>query len=44
MAMRVYRKTGDIEVVRAALGHASIQTTTRYARCEEGVVRRAVGA
>ncbi len=44
LAMRVYRKTGDIEVVRAALGHASIQTTTRYARAEESVVRMAVGA
>jgi integrase/recombinase XerC len=44
LAMRVYRKTGDIEVVRAALGHASISTTTRYARCDEGAVRRAVGA
>jgi site-specific recombinase XerD len=44
MAMRVYRKTGDLEVVRATLGHASIQTTTRYARCDEGAVRRAVGA
>ncbi|MBK9387395.1 MAG: tyrosine-type recombinase/integrase [Planctomycetes bacterium] len=44
MAMRVYRRTGDIEVVRLALGHASIATTTRYARCDEGAVRRAVGA
>ncbi|MBK9387397.1 MAG: tyrosine-type recombinase/integrase [Planctomycetes bacterium] len=44
LAMRVYRAFGDIEVVRAALGHASIQTTTRYARCDEGAVRRAVGA
>ncbi|MBK9386038.1 MAG: hypothetical protein IPN34_14600 [Planctomycetes bacterium] len=44
MAMRVYRASGDIEVVRAALGHASIQTTVRYARCDEGAVRRAVGA
>lgn len=44
VAMAVYRKTGDLEVVRAALGHASIQTTTRYARAEESVVRRAVGA
>jgi integrase len=44
LAMRIYRKTGDIEVVRAALGHASIQTTTRYARCDEGAVRAAIGA
>jgi integrase len=44
VAMRVYRRTGDIEVVRAALGHASISTTQRYARAEESVVRRAVGA
>ncbi|MBK9386445.1 MAG: tyrosine-type recombinase/integrase [Planctomycetes bacterium] len=44
MAMRVYRASGDIEVVRAALGHASIGTTQRYARAEESAVRRAVGA
>ncbi|MBK9386074.1 MAG: tyrosine-type recombinase/integrase [Planctomycetes bacterium] len=44
LAMRVYRRTGDIEVVRAALGHASIQTTTRYAKCDEAVVRAAIGA
>ncbi|MBK9387296.1 MAG: tyrosine-type recombinase/integrase [Planctomycetes bacterium] len=44
MAMRVYRASGDIEVVRAALGHASVATTVRYARCDEAVVRRAVGA
>ncbi len=44
LAMRIYRKTGDIGVVRAALGHASVATTVRYARCDEGAVRRAVGA
>lgn len=36
MAMRIYRASGDIEVVRAALGHASVATTVRYARCDEG--------
>ncbi len=44
MAVRVYRKTGDLEVVRAALGHASIGTTVRYARAEERAVRAAIGA
>ena len=42
LAQKLYRKTGDIEVVRAALGHASVATTVRYARCDEGAVRRAV--
>jgi site-specific recombinase XerD len=44
MAKRVCRACGDIEVVRAALGHASVATTVRYARAEESVVRSAIGA
>lgn len=44
LAQRLYRKTGDIELVRAALGHASISSSARYARADDGAVRRAVGA
>jgi site-specific recombinase XerD len=44
LATRVYRRTGDLGVVQRVLGHASVATTQRYARCDEGAVRRAVGA
>jgi site-specific recombinase XerD len=44
VATRVYARTGDLGVVQRVLGHASVATTTRYARADEGVVRRAVGA
>jgi site-specific recombinase XerD len=44
MAMRIYRKTGDLGVVQRVLGHASVETTVRYARCDERAVRRAAGA
>jgi site-specific recombinase XerD len=43
-ATRIYARTRDLGVVQRVMGHASIQTTTRYARAEEGAVRRAVGA
>ncbi|MBK9387351.1 MAG: tyrosine-type recombinase/integrase [Planctomycetes bacterium] len=44
VATRVYARTGDLGVVQRVLGHASVATTVRYARPEEAVVRRAVGA
>jgi site-specific recombinase XerD len=44
LATRVYARTGDLGVVQRVLGHASVATTVRYARCDEGAVRRAVGA
>ena len=44
VATRVYARTGDLGVVQRVLGHASVATTVRYARCDEGAVRRAVGA
>jgi site-specific recombinase XerD len=43
-ATRIYQRTGDLGVVQRVLGHASVATTVRYARCEEGAVRAAVGA
>jgi site-specific recombinase XerD len=43
-ATRIYARTGDLGVVQRVLGHASVATTVRYARAEEGAVRRAVGA
>jgi integrase/recombinase XerD len=39
-ATRIYARTRDLGVV----WHASVATTVRYARAEEAVVRRAVGA
>ncbi|MBK9386604.1 MAG: tyrosine-type recombinase/integrase [Planctomycetes bacterium] len=44
VATRIYARTGDLGVVQRVLGHASIGTTVRYARADESVVRRAVGA
>lgn len=44
VATRVYARTGDLGLVQRVLGHASVATTVRYARAEESVVRRAVGA
>jgi site-specific recombinase XerD len=44
VATRIYARTGDLGVVQRVLGHASVATTVRYARCDEGAVRRAVGA
>ena len=41
-AMRVYGKTRDLLVTQAALGHASIASTTVYARAEPEMVRRAL--
>ncbi|HET8692703.1 MAG TPA: tyrosine-type recombinase/integrase [Steroidobacteraceae bacterium] len=43
-AARVYARTGDLLVTQAALGHASIASTTVYARCDRERVREAVGA
>lgn len=43
-AMRVYGKTGDLLVTKAALGHASIASTTVYARADRERVREALGA
>jgi site-specific recombinase XerD len=43
-AMRVHARTGDLLVTQAALGHASIASTTVYARADRDRVRAAVGA
>jgi integrase/recombinase XerC len=43
-ATRIYARTGDLGVVQRVLGHASVTTTVRYARCDEGAVRAAIGA
>ena len=40
---RLYRETGDIELVRSALRHRSIASTTVYARCSKDRVRAALG-
>jgi site-specific recombinase XerD len=42
--MRVYGRTGDLLVTQAALGHASIASTTVYARCDRERLRAALGA
>jgi site-specific recombinase XerC len=43
-ARRVYEKTGDLLVTQAALGHASIASTTVYARVAPERLRAALGA
>ena len=42
-AMRVYKKTGDLMVTQAALGHASIVSTTVYAQADTERLRKALG-
>ena len=42
-AMSVYRKTGDILLVQAALHHRSLASTLVYARADEERLRRAIG-
>jgi len=44
VAMRVYRQTGDLLVTQAALGHASIASTTVYARVDRERLRAVLGA
>lgn len=44
LATRIYARTRDLGVVQVALGHASIQTTTRYARTTAEQVTVAMGA
>ena len=41
--MRLYRQTGDIALVQAALCHRSIASTLVYARVDAGRVRAALG-
>ncbi len=43
-ATELYRRTGDVALVQAALGHASITSTMVYARVDEARLREAVGA
>ena len=43
-AMRIYAKTGDLLLTQAALGHASIASTTVYARCDRERLRAVLGA
>lgn len=42
-AMRLYRDTGDIALVQAAMCHRSITSTLVYARVDAGRVRAAMG-
>jgi site-specific recombinase XerC len=42
-AMRIYRTTGDLALVQAALCHRSITSTLVYARVDAGRVRAAMG-
>ena len=42
--MRLYERCGDLELVRAALHHRSIASTTTYARCPTDRLRAAIGA
>lgn len=43
-AMRLYEKTCDLALVKAALGHRSILSTTVYARCDEARLRAALAS
>jgi integrase/recombinase XerD len=43
-AMRLYEKTSDLALVKAALGHRSIMSTTVYARCDEARLRAALAS
>jgi site-specific recombinase XerC len=43
-ATELYRRTRDVALVQAALGHASIASTMVYARCDQQSVREAIGA
>jgi len=43
-AMRIYGKTGDLLLTQAALGHASIASTTVYARVDRARLRAVLGA
>jgi len=42
-AMKVYAASNDLQVTQAALGHASIVSTTIYARVDKARLRAAVG-
>jgi len=42
--MRIYQATGDLLVTQAALGHASIISTTVYARADRERLRAVLGA
>ena len=41
-AMRLYRRTRDLLLVRRALGHASVASSLRYARVEDEELRAAM--
>jgi integrase/recombinase XerC len=43
-AMRIYESSGDLLLTQAAMGHASIASTTCYARVGRARLRAAVGA
>lgn len=43
-AMKVYSSTGDLLLTQAALGHASVASTTCYAKVDRARVRAVVGA
>jgi site-specific recombinase XerC len=43
-ALGLYEKTADLPLCQAALGHASITSTTVYARASQDRVRAAVGS
>lgn len=42
-ATQLLEKTGDLELVRKALSHKSISSTTIYARCGDARLREAIG-
>ena len=42
-AIRLYQRTRDLFLVQQALGHASIASTTTYARADRGRLREAIG-
>lgn len=42
-ALDLYKRTGDVLLVQAALGHRAIASTAVYARADEGRLRAALG-
>ncbi|MBI5433295.1 MAG: tyrosine-type recombinase/integrase [Planctomycetes bacterium] len=41
-ATRLYQRTGDVLLVKEALGHRSVVSTLVYAQADEGRLRRAM--
>ncbi len=42
-AQKLYRETGDLLLLKRALGHRSVSATTVYAQCDDDRLRAAIG-